>query len=215
MNELKLHILSEERQKILPFFSSWKGEFYLAGGTGLALQRGHRDSVDFDFFSLHPFDTEKMQGTLSKLFGNTSFTVIQIEENTLSIVLHSDIKISFMTYRYELISPLMITDFLKIASIPDIACMKLSAIMQRSALKDYVDLYEIMKMYPLPQLITFAKQKYPTIDSFVILKSLAYLNDVVDEPLIYHKGQTKLPLDILKLFFENEVKKYMDSVCKL
>lgn len=117
-----------------------------------------------------------------------------------------------MTYEYELIYPLISTDYLNIASIPDIACMKLSTIMQRSALKDYVDLYEIMKVYSLVQLLSFAKKKYPVIDSMVILKSLTYLDDIADEPLHYQTGQKKPKLDVLKLFFQNEVKKYMSSI---
>jgi len=56
MDKLKLFILTESRKKILPLLVSWKEKFYLAGGTGLALQIGHRDSVDFDFFSNNSFD---------------------------------------------------------------------------------------------------------------------------------------------------------------
>jgi len=212
MNTLNLSILSEERRNILPSFISWKDEFYLAGGTALALQIGHRESVDFDFFSSHPLDTEVMIKRLSTLFGEKSVTVTQVEKNTLSFILRAEIKISFMTYEYELINPLITTDYMNIASVPDIACMKLSAIMQRSALKDYVDLYEIMKIYPLEQLLSFTKKKYPTIDSTVILKSLSYLDDIVDEPLIYQAGQAKQQLDVLKLFFQGEVKRYMNAI---
>lgn len=212
MNDIKFYILSAEQKKILPHFVSWKDEFYLAGGTALALQIGHRESVDFDFFSPYSFDTEMMIKRLSTLFGEKLFTVTQVEKDTLSIVLHKEIKISFMTYGYELMKPLITLDYMNIASIPDIACMKLSAIMQRSALKDYVDLYEIMKIYLLKQLLLFTKKKYPTIDSTVILKSLSYLEDIIDEPLIYQSGQTRPRLDILKLFFQDEVKKYMSFI---
>lgn len=212
MNNLKLDILSENRRKVLASFVSWKNDFYLAGGTGLALQIGHRDSVDFDFFSNHKFDSNKMIGRLSKLFGSKSFIVTQVEINTLSILLQSEIKISFMTYDYDLLNPLIPTDYMNIASIPDIACMKLSAIMQRSSLKDYVDLYEIMKEYSLEQLLTFAKNKYPMIDSTVILKSLNYLEDIIDEPLIYKDEKLEPSVNVLKQFFQNEVKKYVNKI---
>ncbi len=158
MDKLRLFILSESRRKILSSFTSWKNEFYLAGGTGLALQIGHRDSIDFDFFSSNSFDPNKLIERLLAIFGHKSFTVTQIEKNTLSILLNSEIKISFMTYDYPLLNSFIQTEFLNIASIPDIACMKLSAIMQRSALKDYADLYEIMKIYSLEQLLLFAKK---------------------------------------------------------
>lgn len=117
-----------------------------------------------------------------------------------------------MTYEYELVNPLIKTEYINIASVPDIACMKLSAIMQRSALKDYVDLYEIMKIYPLEKLLSFTKKKYPTIDSTVVLKSLSYLDDIIDEPLIYQAGQSKPQLNVLKLFFQGEVKKYVRTI---
>ena len=214
MDKLKLFILSESRKKIIPSFSSWKNEFYLAGGTGLALQIGHRDSVDFDFFSNNSFDPNTMIKRLSKLFDQKLFNVTQVEKNTLSILLNSEIKISFMTYDYPLLNPLISTEYLNISSIPDIACMKLSTIMQRSALKDYVDLFEIMKVYPLEQLILFAKKKYPMIDSTVIIKTISYLEDIIDEPLIYSDEKLKPDLKTLKQFFQKEVKKYFNKIIK-
>jgi len=212
MDKLRLFILSESRRKILSSFVSWKNDFYLAGGTGLALQIGHRDSIDFDFFSSNSFDPNKLIERLLAIFGHKSFTVTQIEKNTLSILLNSEIKISFMTYDYPLLNSLIQTEFLNISSIPDIACMKLSAIMQRSALKDYADLYEIMKIYSLEQLLLFAKKKYPMIDSTVILKSLSYLEDIIDEPLIYKDEKLMPSLIKLKQFFQNEVKKYINKI---
>ena len=214
MDKLKLFVLSENRKKIIPSFVTWKNEFYLAGGTGLALQIGHRDSVDFDFFTKNSFDPNKLIKKLTKIFDRNSFKVIQIEKNTLSILLNSEIKISFMTYDYSIVSPFISTEYLNIASIPDIACMKLSTIMQRSALKDYVDLYEIMKIYTLEQLLSFAKKKYPMIDSTIILKSLSYLEDIVDEPLIYKNEELKPSINVLKQFFQNEVKKYINKILK-
>lgn len=212
MDKLKLFILSGSRKKIIPSFISWKNDFYLAGGTGLALQIGHRDSIDFDFFTNNSFDPNKLIERLIVIFGNKSFTATQIEKNTLSTLLNSEIKISFMTYDYPLLNSLISTEFLNIASIPDIACMKLSTIMQRSALKDYVDLYEVMKTYSLEQLLSFAKKKYPMIDSTVILKSLSYLEDIADEPLIYKDQKLKPTLTALKQFFQNEVKKYINKI---
>ena len=214
MDKLKLFVLSENRKKIIPSFVTWKNEFYLAGGTGLALQIGHRDSVDFDFFTKNSFDPNKLIKKLTKIFDKNSFKVIQIEKNTLSILLNSEIKISFMTYDYSVVSPFISTEYLNIASIPDIACMKLSTIMQRSALKDYVDLYEIMKIYTLEQLLSFTKKKYPMIDSTIILKSLSYLEDIVDEPLIYKNEESKPSINVLKQFFQNEVKKYINKILK-
>lgn len=212
MDNLKLFILSDSRKKIISSFVSWKNEFYLAGGTGLALQIGHRDSVDFDFFIGKSFDTEVLIKRLTNIYDKDSLKITQNEKNTLSILLNSEIKISFMTYDYSLLNPLLESQYMKIASIPDIAAMKLSAIMQRSALKDYVDLYEIMKQYSLEDLISFTNKKYPMIDSTVILKSLSYLEDIVNEPLIYKDQKLKPALTTLKQFFQDEVKKYINKI---
>lgn len=113
----------------------WKNEYYLAGGTALALQIGHRDSVDFDFFKQEPFDVGQMIKT-QKVFNKNLLSIVQIEKNTLSVLVDEEIKISFMTYSYPLIEAIVKTDHISLASVPDIACMKLSTIMQRSALKD-------------------------------------------------------------------------------
>lgn len=62
------HILDGERRNILPLLGELKGQFYLAGGTGLALQIGHRDSIDFDFFTETDFDTALLLQKLEKVF---------------------------------------------------------------------------------------------------------------------------------------------------
>jgi hypothetical protein len=56
VDQLHFKVLDDKRKKILPQLISLKDRFYLAGGTALALQLGHRSSIDFDFFSQIPFD---------------------------------------------------------------------------------------------------------------------------------------------------------------
>ena len=74
----------------------WKNEYYLAGGTALALQIGHRDSVDFDFFKQEPFDVGQMIKKTQKVFNKNLLSIVQIEKNTLSVLVDEEIKISFM-----------------------------------------------------------------------------------------------------------------------
>lgn len=111
-----------------------------------------------------------------------------------------------------MIKPPIKSDYLLLASVPDIACMKLSTIMQRSALKDYVDLYEIMQKYSLKQLLGFVKLKYKNIDSTVVLKALSYLEDIREEPLIYKQPFNQPSLSALKLFFQNAITLYLKKI---
>lgn len=198
--------------QILPLLSMWRNEYYLAGGTALALQIGHRDSVDFDFFKQEQFDVEEMIEKTKEVFKKNLLSIIQIEKNTLSVLVGEEIKISFMTYSYPLIKPIIKADYISLASIPDIACMKLSTIMQRSALKDYVDLYEIMHIYSLEQLLGFVESKYKNIDPTVILKALSYLEDIQEEPLIYKLPFSQPSLPTLKLFFQNAVTVHLKKI---
>ena len=89
-------ILDEKRKEILPFFSGLKKYgFYLAGGTALALMIGHRDSIDFDFFTEKDFDTEKLFDDLVYIFSIYEIERTRVEKNTLSVLVDGCIKISF------------------------------------------------------------------------------------------------------------------------
>jgi hypothetical protein len=79
--------------------------------------------------------------------------------------------------------------YLKIASIEDIGCMKLSAITSRSVEKDYVDLYFILHKIPLNDLLSKVEKKMPNLDRNLILKSLAYFDDIEPEEIIYKNNQ--------------------------
>jgi len=129
-------ILDEQRKNILPLFASFKNDFYLAGGTALALQLGHRDSIDFDFFSEKPVDTQKLFETLREIFKEHSLVKIQEEADTLSVIVDERIKLSFFSYSHPLLTDLMQEEYLNLADIKDIACMKLSAVTGRASNKD-------------------------------------------------------------------------------
>lgn len=181
-------ILDDERKKLLPELAYFKDRFYLAGGTGLALQLGHRDSEDFDFFSPQDFDIFELIGELHGVLDGYQWTVTQEEKNTVSVIVDQKIKLSFFKYAYPLLEPLIEEEYLKIASIADIGCMKLSAIVARATMKDYVDLYYILQKINLPDLLELSKKKMPSLDKQLILKSLVYFADVLPEKLQFTSG---------------------------
>ena len=201
-------ILDENRKSILPLLKNLKSDFYLVRGTALALQLGHRDSIDFDFFTENDFSTEVLFERLQDIFKEYSIKKIQEEENTLTIIVDDDIKLSFFTYKYPLVKPLIEEEFLRLASVEDIACMKLSAIVSRATEKDYIDLYFILQEYELADLLKLADQKFSVLDEVLILKSLTYFADVVEEEIIF-KHQQNISFSKVKTFLKTEVQKYL------
>ena len=178
------NILDEKRINILPLFEGFKKDFYLGGGTALAIQIGHRDSVDFDFFSERDINTKELFEHLREIFKEHILLKIQEEYNTLTVLVDATIKISFFGYKYKLIKETINNENLFLASIEDIGCMKLSAITGRASNKDYIDLHFILKRVSLSDLLEDAHIKYPELERNLILKSLVYFADAEyeDEP---------------------------------
>ena len=199
-------ILDKKRLEIIHHFINFKDKFYLAGGTSLALQIGHRDSFDFDFFSDEQFDTEKLFQKVKDIFKDHDIKKIYEEKNTLTVALDNSIKISFFYYKYPLIDKLIDEPFLKLASKEDIGCMKLTATTGRSSNKDYVDLYYILQTIRLEELLKKAEKKFKDIDINLILKSLVFTGDIENEPIMF-KHSRRIGMDKIGDFLKKEVKK--------
>jgi hypothetical protein len=200
------NILDKQRLDILPFLRNFKEDFYLAGGTGLALQLGHRDSIDFDFFSKEDINTESLFKKISSIFIEHDIKKIQDEKNTLTILIDGNIKISFFTYHYTLIGDLVEDENFKIANLIDIAAMKMSAITSRATNKDYIDLYFIMKHVSLTDILLAVSRKMKSLDINLVLKSLVYFDDIEYEPINF-KNDEEIEMEKIKKFFISETKK--------
>jgi len=153
--------------------------FYLAGGTGLALQLGHRTSIDIDLFSQQTFNAERYATLLIGSGGR----VTQAEEGAV----HGEaagVKISFLHYPYPVLKPFQDVHGLKVASVDDIAAMKVVAISQRGDKKDFFDLYEILKMISPRDLKALFLKKFGAsrINCYHILKSFLYFDDAEQQP---------------------------------
>jgi hypothetical protein len=154
----------------------------LAGGTGLALQLGHRVSEDFDFFRAAPFSLEAMHRVLREVGG---YETMQESEHTLTVLVRG-IKVSFFHVADPLLfDPAPYRSF-SVADIRDIALMKLVAISGRGSRKDFVDLYFILKGgLPLKEYFDLLPKKFGPgrANAYHILKSLAYFDDAEAEPM--------------------------------
>lgn len=173
--------LAPETRRVLEKISkqSFIKDFYLVGGTALALHFGHRESVDLDFFSAQDFSLEKLKKEISTL---GQYRLTNEEDGTLDGML-DDVKLTFIRYEYPLLFPLVDFDGVKLADERDIACMKIDAISSRGSRKDFIDLYILLEKYSLPELLTFFEQKYSHIEynKLHLLKSLAYFEDAEED----------------------------------
>jgi hypothetical protein len=153
--------------------------FYLAGGTGLALQLGHRTSIDIDLFSQDTFIAERYASLIIGLGGK----VIQSESDTIHGVV-AGVKVSFLHYPYPLLRQPQLFHGLHIASIEDIAAMKAVAISQRGDKKDFFDMYEILKTMPPRDFKNLFLKKFSEarINCYHILKSFFYFDDADQQP---------------------------------
>ena len=155
--------------------------FYLSGGTGLALQLKHRESEDLDFFSRREFVPESIQSQVVKL-GKLANVIL--DKGTLNCVLHG-VKLQFLHYPYKLLEKPLTYHNLSISSLLDIACTKLITISSRGNKRDFIDLYFILEHYTLPQLFSALKKKYVAVEynEVHILKSFVYFTDADKQPM--------------------------------
>ena len=158
--------------------------FVLSGGTAAALQLGHRTSIDLDWL---------INGKLSDPIGlaarlqqaGTKFKTGHVAAGTLHGTA-SEVKVCFIEHRYPSISPVVSSedDTFQLASLDDLAAMKLLAIAQRGAKKDFVDIYALMQQHkPLPELIAGYKKKYLVNDASTVATGLIYFDDAEHEEM--------------------------------
>lgn len=157
--------------------------FYLAGDTALAIYYQHRLSVDLDWFTQNPMGDSMLLA--SKLQDKLTLTVTDVGPGTLHALI-DQVRLSFLEYRYPLLEPVIISpDFdCPMASLNDIACMKLSAIAQRGSRKDFIDVYTLVQRYrSLPDLLDMYRKKYGFRDIASVFYGLVFFDDAEQEPL--------------------------------
>ena len=152
----------------------------LVGGTALALQYGHRQSIDLDFFGHLQVSTDDIVLMAHRLGNvtiiNQSSTILQMELN--------GIKVDVVNYRcYDWIDAPIVENGITLASPKDIAALKINAIEGRGTRKDFVDVYLLLQHYSLVQILDFYNQKYPEHSEFRAILSLTYYDDAETQPM--------------------------------
>ena len=172
---LQTQTVSPELMELLEKIMKLKqfDDFLLVGGTSLALQIGHRNSIDIDLFGKCEIDEELFTKTLEQ-FGN--FEVFKKSKNIL-ITAVNGVKVDFVNYQYPLLKKPTVIEGIRMASKEDVAAMKLNAIYGRGSKKDFIDLYFLLKEFSLPEMIDFYLEKYFDGSKFMMIKSLTYFLD--------------------------------------
>ncbi len=177
-------------------------KFYLAGGTALSLLMGHRKSDDIDLFTIDKFDVM----LYSNLLMNNDGVVNQTANQTIHGSMQN-IKVSLLYFPYELIDKENQKEIFNIplASIRDIACMKLLAITQRGEKKDFYDLYEIFKTVSLAELKISLEKKFgrDKLNLYSVARAFTYFDEAENSPVPDSLNHTKWD-DVKNYFLKNE-----------
>lgn len=153
----------------------------LVGGTALALQLGHRKSIDLDIFGKIAATPEEIQEICSEV---GSFEISKTSKN-INIYWVDGIKVDCVNYPYEWLEECRVLDGVRLASISDIASMKISAIINRGTKKDFIDLHFLLKEMSLNHILDMYDQKYTDGSRFIAIKSLTYFEDAESDPMPY------------------------------
>jgi len=193
-------VLDKLKEKLFP------GSWYLAGGTALALQLGHRKSVDLDFFTPH-FPKRDL---LLSLISDLKPKIIQEAPGTLDTTIEG-VKVSFLEYKYPPLEEFKSFEGVPLAGVLDIASMKVSAISSRGSKKDFIDLFFVLEKYDLNQVFEAFDKKFKNIDyqKLHLIKSISYFSDAQEDP---DPDMTDIfDWEKAKSVLERKVKEYLNN----
>ena len=139
---MHLNILSKEQVQLLPILSQFKKEYYLVGGTAIALHIGHRESIDFDLFKQKNIRKKDLYDKLKNIDYKVSFA----DYNQVNM-LSNGVKITFFSFPYHIPTTTNFENYLKMPDLLTLGAMKAFALGRRTKWKDYVDLYFIIKYH--------------------------------------------------------------------
>jgi len=199
-------VLTKRADELYTSLGQFSG-FYLAGGTALALQIGHRISVDFDLFTDNEIKRSLLP-SVGEIFANTSIALLVNTRDELTVVVDG-VKVTFLNYPFPPLDRLSIKEGVWLLSVKEIAATKAYTIGRRGAFKDYVDLYFVLREQhaTLKEIIDMAERKYgPAFNSRLFLEQIVFLDDIEDTEIEFIKPAVTRAQ--LLEFFEASVKAY-------
>ena len=196
------NILNTDQEQLLPFIKSFSSEFYLAGGTALALHLGHRRSVDFDLFRDNSFDP---MGIRNKIQQSKTISHTFSQGTGELTVLIDKVKVTFFHYPFHIARDCDFEEIIKIPDILTIGAMKAFALGRRAKWKDYVDLYFIFQQYSFKELINKTDSIFKAeFNEKLFRTQLGYYKDIdYSETIEYIKGFEKN---------DEEIKEFLERI---
>ena len=188
MPHLHKEILTKEQVELLPLVRKFSKKFGLVGGTAIALHIGHRESIDFDLFSLKKFGNMQIRNMILKETKIDNIIVNKLGEFTILI---KGVKLTFFHYPFDIKFNTNFNDVIKIPDLLTLAAMKAYALGMRNKWKDYVDLYFIIKdFYPIDKIAEKAKELFKgEFNERMLRNQLAYFEDInYSEEIVFKEG---------------------------
>lgn len=164
-------------------FDAFDTEYYLAGGTALALRLGHRKSIDLDYFINKEVDTVQLKNKIAEVFSTAEIKILFEEKNTLWCSMRG-VKVSFISRFDTLLETVEAVDNFRLAGLKDLTVMKLSAICSREEYKDYFDLASIARSTDVRTWVEWWNTAYPNADYTSFIVALASADIVQPVPLV-------------------------------
>ena len=153
-------------------------KFFLVGGTALALQMGHRKSIDLDLFTNSDVDWDALNDEILTLGEWQSFhRRKRIYQGYLE-----GVKVDFVHYPYLPLNPINLVEGFRLISVEDISAMKLSAVTGRGTKKDFFDIHLLLQTFSLAEMVVFFEKKFPEIGTFHVIRSLTWFEDAEKDP---------------------------------
>ncbi|PKP60330.1 MAG: hypothetical protein CVT88_03360 [Candidatus Altiarchaeales archaeon HGW-Altiarchaeales-1] len=193
-------VLTDKQRELLPLIKIFSPDFYLVGGTAIALHIGHRRSIDFDLFTSESIKRKSIKYQIKK----NSYLLDKIIHETsdqIHVVINS-VKVTFFSFPFKIETPVYFRDVIKIPCLLDLAAMKAYALGDRAKWKDYVDLYFILKSYyTVDQISDRAKNIFEGyFNEKLFRQQLSYFEDINYSESVEFIG---------KEISEDEIKKFL------
>ena len=191
-------ILDSHQYQLLPLIEKFKREFYLVGGTAIALQLGHRRSIDFDLFKTKSFNKKKIITHIEDQ--KLPYKLIYQESNQLHLLVNN-VKLTFFEYGFEIPHKIWFEKTISMPTLIDLAAMKAYALGRRAKWKDYVDLYWLLKnVCTLNELCIRSEQLFGELFSEKMFRQqLCFFKDIdFSEEVMYIKEE--IPRETIENF---------------
>ncbi len=199
------NILTNKQNELLDLLSEFSSKYYLVGGTAIALQIGHRRSIDFDLFSFSEIDYQKIVKTIRKLNYDIEYTFNQ-DTDELSVLVNS-VRIFFVLYPFQIDSDVWFKNIISMPRLNILGAMKAYALGRRSKWKDYVDLYFLLKDYlSWNDMLSTAKKLFRGgFNERLFREQLCYFDDVDRSETVEYMDRKSSPED-------HEIERFLTEV---